>query len=70
MNMSILGKNVKRLRQNRGLTQTELASEVGISTRTLSDIENGKGNPGMETVQRLGEACQVESLIELLEERP
>ena len=67
MNIIILGKNVKRLRQKRGITQEELASEVGISTRSLSSLENGIGNPGIETINRLAEAFEVESMVELLE---
>lgn len=37
-----LGKKLKRMRINRGLTQEQLAEAIDISQRTLSGIEIGK----------------------------
>lgn len=41
MNLSDLGKKVKELRKDKGLTQQILANETGISRATLSKLENG-----------------------------
>lgn len=60
-----LGERVRALREERGLTQVELASLTNMSRRTLHVIENGVRNPSMDTVIRLGEALMV-SLPEFL----
>jgi len=36
-----LGKRIKTLRKEKGLSQEKLAKEVGISRVTLSKLENG-----------------------------
>ncbi|WP_457744025.1 helix-turn-helix domain-containing protein [Sulfurimonas sp.] len=41
MNLLELGKSIKTLRKERGLTQEELAKNVNISRVTLSKLENG-----------------------------
>lgn len=38
-----LGVALKRLRKSKGLSQTELANQLGIRQPTISDIENGVG---------------------------
>lgn len=40
MSVEELGRSIRRLRKERGLTQAELAAQVGISRATLSGIEN------------------------------
>ena len=37
-----LGRNIRTARQNRGLTQAQLAEQVGISRSTLVYLEHGK----------------------------
>ena len=45
----ILGKNIKRYRQFKGLTQSGLAKKVGLNKDTISNIELGKQeNPGLK----------------------
>ena len=44
---------VKQLRFNTGLTQYQLASELGISDRAYRDIENGKAIPSLKVVERM-----------------
>jgi len=47
----IFGKNVKRVRQVKGLTQRELAVKVGLATDTVSNIERGnQENLGMKNM--------------------
>ena len=38
---------VKQTRLNMGLTQYQIASELGISDRAYRDIENGKSKPSL-----------------------
>lgn len=40
MSVEELGKTIHQLRKERGLTQAELAAQVGISRATVSGIEN------------------------------
>ena len=37
---TIVGKNIKRIRKNRGLTQEQLANLIHYSVGTISNIEN------------------------------
>jgi DNA-binding XRE family transcriptional regulator len=49
-----LGEAVKRMRKISGLTQAEFARHRGLSLLTLKRIEAGKGNPTVETLDRIG----------------
>ena len=47
--MDILGENIRRHRQLKGLTQEDLAKKVGWNKDTISKIELGKlKNPGLK----------------------
>lgn len=41
MILSELGKTIKQLRQQKGISQETLAQQCGISRATLSKLENG-----------------------------
>ena len=47
------GEKVKRMRQNRGLTQEQLAEAIDISQRALSAIERGENFVTSETIDKL-----------------
>lgn len=57
--VSIMGENVRRLRERSGLSLRELAVRAGVSTSTLSNLETGTGNPGVETLVNIGSALGV-----------
>ncbi|MBA7710754.1 hypothetical protein ES703_119700 [subsurface metagenome] len=40
--LKILGRNIRRWRQFRGLTQQELAAQVGLGKDTISRVELAK----------------------------
>lgn len=42
MNASTIGQVIRKTRRQLGMRQDELASVAGLSTRSLSNIENGK----------------------------
>ncbi len=52
----IVGANVRRLRNERGLSQEALADEADLTPRHLGRIERGEGNP---TVAMLGRLARV-----------
>ncbi|WP_298937707.1 helix-turn-helix domain-containing protein [uncultured Ruegeria sp.] len=54
--MQSLGKAIRSLRKARGLNQTDLAKLSGISTVTISQIENDLTNPAIGTIETLAEA--------------
>ena len=58
---------LKRLREERGITQEQLAFDAGITTSALSRIERGLNSPGWLTVKQIAEALGL-SLSELIAE--
>ena len=53
MDFKTLGKIIKERRKVLGVGQKDLCEMSGISQHTLSAIENGNGNPAMETVLKI-----------------
>jgi transcriptional regulator with XRE-family HTH domain len=62
---------LKQLREEREVTQEQLAFDAGITASALSRIERGLNSPGWMTLMRIVDALDV-SLIELASalERP
>jgi transcriptional regulator with XRE-family HTH domain len=46
----MIGDRIKQIRKINDLTQIEFANTIGISQGTLSDIENERCNPSVETL--------------------
>lgn len=58
--MSIIGKNIKRLRQEKGLSQDKLSKLADLSLNTVVKIElDDSPNPTIETVQKIAKALEV-----------
>lgn len=65
-----LGEAVRQLREQRGLTQRQLADAADINPTWISHIESGRTNPAWGTVARLAGALGVAvSELALLAER-
>ena len=64
---SIFGKNVRKLRQQRKMTQERLAFEAEIDLTYVGGIERGKRNPSLAVMARIADALAV-SLAKLLQE--
>jgi transcriptional regulator with XRE-family HTH domain len=62
---AILGKNVRRLRQQRKLTQEQLAFDAEIDLTYMGGIERGKRNPSLLVMARIADALRV-PLVKLL----
>lgn len=54
-----IGVNVRKLRRSLGLTQEQLAEQVGIGRHFLSDIETGRRSVSVPTLFQLAEALGV-----------
>lgn len=48
--MNTIGDRIKLLRKSRKLNQMEFAEAIGISQGTLSDIENDRSKPSIDTI--------------------
>lgn len=64
MNNYINGSTIKRLRENISMTQLELGNIIGVSDKTVSKWETGKGLPDISVLEPLSKALRV-SLTEL-----
>lgn len=51
--MERLGKRIAELRQKRNLSQTELASKIGVSQSTIAQIETGRNDPSVTTLRKI-----------------
>ena len=51
-----VGRNVRRLRQERGVNLSDLAASAGISLAMLSRLEKGDVTPSLETLVALADA--------------
>lgn len=64
----VIGKNIRKYRKQKGLTQETLAFDAEISVKMLSEYENGKHNISQEALSKIADALYV-SVDELLPER-
>ena len=55
----LVGRNVKRIRQERGLTQEQLAERSGFSQQYISGLEQGRRNPTIVSIYELAIAFGV-----------
>lgn len=63
------GKRMAELRRARGLTQTELADQIGVNQTAIGSYEIGRRRIPLSQVAPLAEALAV-SVAELVELRP
>ncbi|MVT06987.1 helix-turn-helix domain-containing protein [Chitinophaga sp. ysch24] len=54
---------VKARRESLNVTQETLAQLSGVALRTLKQFESGKGNPTLQTLQKLGDALGLEVTV-------
>jgi len=55
-----LGKSIAQLRKNRGMSQLDLCSEIGMEKPNLSAIENGRKNISSTTLRRIADGLKCE----------
>lgn len=55
----VIAANLRRLREDRGLSLGDLARRCGLSKQTLSQVERGIGNPTVATLQELAGGLDV-----------
>ena len=57
--LSALGRNVRRQREARNLTQEKLAERASLDPTYISGIERGLRNPGIKNVAKLAKALGI-----------
>lgn len=65
MDTYITGQVIKQLREAKGLTQSALAEQIGVSSKAISKWETAKGLPDISLVEPLGQVLGV-SVSELM----
>ena len=56
---AVLAKNMRRLRLAKGLSQDALAADADQHQGLISEIENGRANPGIDTLGKIAAALGV-----------
>jgi transcriptional regulator with XRE-family HTH domain len=54
--MKIVGVNIKRLRENKGMTLRALAKQLNVSASFLSQVETGKASPSLATLKNIADS--------------
>ncbi|MEV5842476.1 XRE family transcriptional regulator [Streptomyces sp. NPDC051985] len=56
---AVVARNMRLLREQRGLSLAELARQAGLAKQTLSKLEQGTGNPTVDTLFSIAAALGV-----------
>lgn len=65
MNTYVTGAAIRQLREERGMTQAQLAEMISVSDKAVSKWETGKGLPDLTLIDPLAKALGV-SVMELM----
>ena len=55
----MIGKNIKKYRQDKKLTQDELAEKLCVTRQAISNWETEKTQPDIETLQKIAQTLEV-----------
>ena len=58
-NKDEIGKNIKRLRESRNMSQARLAESVGCSPSTIAMYETGRREPDMDMIEAIADILNV-----------
>lgn len=59
-NKKLLGRRIKELRKQVGLTQEKLAELINMETSSLSGIESGRHFPSLPTLEKIANNLNME----------
>ena len=58
--LSTIGKNIRKYRKKRGLSQDKLSKHAEVAYNTVVKIESGKNsNPTIETLRKIAKALEI-----------
>ena len=58
-NLKIFGLRIRDLRKKSGLTQSELAEKIGLSTNFIGMVERGERNTSVDKIFKLAKAFDI-----------
>jgi XRE family aerobic/anaerobic benzoate catabolism transcriptional regulator len=64
-----LGARVRAWRARRGMTRKQLAADSGLSERFLADVETGKGNVSINSLEAAARALNI-TVLDLMQDAP
>ncbi len=65
MHFENLISTVKKRRENLKVNQENLAKLSGVGLRTLKQFESGKGNPTLQTIQKIADVLGLELCLKV-----
>jgi len=65
MHYDTLIKTIKERRENLKVNQENLAKLSGVGLRTLKQFESGKGNPTLQTIQKIADVLGLEICLKV-----
>jgi len=65
MHFNHLISTIKERREGLKVTQENLAKLSGVGLRTLKQFEGGKGNPTLQTIQKLADTLGLEVCLKV-----
>lgn len=65
----VVGRNIRRRREQIGMYTTTLAERVGVSQGYLANVELGRQTPRLDKLKRFADVLAI-SLHELIDEEP
>ncbi len=67
--MNTIGENIKTIRQQKKISQEELAARVFTTRQTISNYETGRSAPDLDMIGALSQALEVDSNLLLYGDR-
>jgi HTH-type transcriptional regulator/antitoxin HipB len=62
-----IGRQVRRERERRGLSQREMAERMGTTHSVIGRIESGGSNPTVSTLERIAQVLGLRLMVSLIE---
>ncbi len=61
-----LGSNIRQIREQKGITQAELAEKAGITQAMMCQIERGTKNPSLQVGNEIANllGCSIDELLD------
>jgi transcriptional regulator with XRE-family HTH domain len=63
-----LGQRLRALRAARGSTVAAVATEAGLSVPYVANLENGRGNPTLDALNRIAQALGTQATVDFATE--
>lgn len=67
--LKVFGDNLKKFREEQGVSQEKFAEKAGLHRTYISDIERQKRSISLNNIQKIAEALEIEPYMLLKEEK-